>query len=763
MIYLLLNAENLPEGGRLIARNTSEFSSRQPDLYEHEQENHELEHQLHGYADGQKAALEFIHRLQEDHSELARELQSTDHRSTPSWLEPDPLKSEARALHNILTNTMEKAEDSQQSEFVAELLSYTLSHNVKDSLDNKSDIIDHKATEQLRHNLEQRLDDTRTLIESGLNNSSLQDFTKGLDDLRYIYDDIKSISGTRIDFVHEALKDNPDPRIVEKYIFGDDSARLLSQNHWEKIQDYLAEEEQLTPSEMRDFANSMYGQATAAARAALEWDRRNDNLLEGRAKETHEAAEHVVWTNLEEKSAYLPIEPFHHPDGQTSALWNKVWDKQLDSTLPYPAKWTDLEHLLQTRQQEINNFNDHGKLPDWLNPEGFTQDRMTLTPENEALGYNNVHHQPIDLLDRTDAVEGYLRERMDAYLDHRSRNNDGLHPAEFAKELIKPYTDEKLATEFHRFDGDNRHYVDDGPINYYESAETIVEGDTTHPANHLKASYARLLRDSLMERGLAHDSAMDRADLLAMSLPRNAVALQRTAEFSHTLIDTMDPSDPRESVNEYGTSITWNNSAEENMEAARALADTSDNKQLRHMIIHNIQHLAEAANPETISNPDSWTQNYSFMPRGADPGTTDIDHPGRFLLREALRDMTEALDIVESLDKAEARTQAWEAHQAGNLEDKLEEFAQDLRSPGFIQDLQHHVNDKQAKYDRDQRFAGIIPEHLMERYRTMHGETRDETPANASDNDYSITLAVNRLAHADFNVQAVLAHTDLLK
>ena len=67
------------------------------------------------------------------------------------------------------------------------------------------------------------------------------------------------------------------------------------------------------------------------------------------------------------------------------------------------------------------------------------------------------------------------------------------------------------------------------------------------------------------------------------------------------------------------------------------------------------------------------------MPRAVDPGDTDLDHPARFLLREALRDMTEAKDILNRQDER------------------------------------------------------------------------------------ALAQAANRLSHADFNIQAVLRHTDIVK
>ena len=73
-----------------MANSTTEFSSRPP------RDDYQAEDRLQEYSDSHKAALEFIHTLQEDHPDLARELQLANGEDNPSWMEPDRLKTETR-------------------------------------------------------------------------------------------------------------------------------------------------------------------------------------------------------------------------------------------------------------------------------------------------------------------------------------------------------------------------------------------------------------------------------------------------------------------------------------------------------------------------------------------------------------------------------------------------------------------------------------------------------------------------------------------
>ena len=52
-----------------------------------------------------------------------------------------------------------------------------------------------------------------------------------------------------------------------------------------------------------------------------------------------------------------------------------------------------------------------------------------LTPELQAAGYSKIHPTPIDLLDRPENIERYLRVQMETHLKGRDWD-DGGHPGE---------------------------------------------------------------------------------------------------------------------------------------------------------------------------------------------------------------------------------------------------------------------------------------------------------------------------------------------
>ena len=525
-------------------RGTTDYAVRT------EQENCNVQH--NPGAQLERALLKFSNRLDAANPKLNHELQSVTNPAAnherASWMQMDyKHPQDYRQLHDTIYTPIFQTDSQEEADHIVNTITRALAHptgaklnSFKENTDNEHSRFSQELAEDLARNLKA----AQKSLGRSLRRGRGAEFTSGIRELNHIAHTINAAQDGRLAFIEEALKTNPDPAVLDEHLFGRAAAKRLGEASWQKVQDYMARDTQLDPTEMRDFVHEMCHQASTAGRQAAEWEDYHRNRFETQNTDVFQVSHPRVWERLEGKSAYLPIEPILHPDPNIQDIWNKVWDNRILEYTRYPGKWENLEAVLSIRQEEVQDYRNSGELPEWIHPERFTDERLTLTPENNALGYNNVHNQPIDLMDRSENIEHYLRERMDTHLNHYTRTNGGLHPAEFAKELIKPYVDKDLAAELHRFDPENWYYTDDGPINYFENTPRIVEGDTAVPSNHLKASYARLLRDSIMERGLAHDAEMDRADLLAMSLPRNAAALQRAAEFSHRLIEEMDPLEP---------------------------------------------------------------------------------------------------------------------------------------------------------------------------------------------------------------------------
>lgn len=572
-------------------------------------------------------------------------------------------------------------------------------------------------------------------------------------------------------FAAELTKDNPDPKVLDDYVHGPDAADRLSQESWQKVQDYINREEKLTTNEMYDFVHEMHRQASTAYFQLRDWEK--DKGLD---EETYNLIHTPMWNHMVEKSQHHPISPIEHQDPYIEEAWNKVWDKRINNIIEHPGRWDEMESHLSVRQEEINNFQTNGNLPDWLKPEWYTEERMTLTPENKALGYNPVHNQPIDILDKPENNEPYLRERMDTHLLHYTRTNGGVQAAEFAKALIEPYLDPDLSKNFSYFDPDNWYYTDDGPINYQENVESAVLGDTTDPSCHAETTYCRLVRECLMEKGLAHDAEIDRADLLAMSLPRSVMALERAAEFGKSLTDrttdgtndrTMDPQSERYPLEGHEPIVTWNAGDAKNLEAVlEATNDFTSTAPFRYSVVDTIKNIQETFNPSDAVNPDSWTQNYSFMPKLPDVADTDVDHPGRFMLREALTDLSQAVALADQADLPQAKEEALEASRNGELQEKLAQFAEDYRSGEFIDQVRYfaenHPDNVEKKYlerGMDARQAKFMAsmDHMT---RNM---LREEEAYRQPDRTDLAQRAMNRVTHADFNIQAILLNTDITR
>lgn len=567
-------------------------------------------------------------------------------------------------------------------------------------------------------------------------------------------------------FAQELLKETPDPDVLEEFIHGPDAKERLGEDSYRKVQDYLKLPTPLSPKDMEHFVLEMHRQTTTALFRITSQDSPTTTqslhaqLSRSEEEETYRKALSTTWRHMTDKSAHMPVQPIEHPDPHIRDAWNRVWDQRIRNVTDQPSIWHNMETLLEKRHDEIQAFQKRGKLPNWLNPDWFTEERMTLTKENADLGYNHVHNQPIDLLGDHDDIERYLRERMDTHLAHHTRTNGGLNPAEFARHLIRPYLDPDLGQNFLHFDADDWYYIDDGPINYREKLGLVVLGDTTDPANHVRTTYCRLIRDCIMEHALAGDSEVDREDLLAISLPMSVLALHRCAQFSHRKVNGGILQTPeRRELPGFQPVIEWQRDQQSNVKAAKELTlNTSDAAPLREHIDLFGQLLYTFTNPQDRSNPNSWTLNYPLIPRNTDQGRNDADDPARHILRETMDDLAEALRLAQDVDLEKCLEQAVLAALAGTLEEKLEQFRAEYTAD-FVYDIQFRAKGHPRVLEHEYLNYGLPPEQAK-RMAAIGSSIREETPPSTP--EAALRAAVSRLIHADYNVQVLLHHTDLI-
>ena len=566
--------------------------------------------------------------------------------------------------------------------------------------------------------------------------------------------------------------------VIYRYVHGPEGLGKNEDedNTWRTVENYLAREDELTLNERVDLIHKMARQADLAEEAtshSLGGEKPGEERLD-RWNNVHASALHY----MTEKSPNHPIEEFTHPDPIIDQVWNKVWNDRIEEWRENTNAWDALEIGLEHRKQEIREFQETGEFPNWLKPEKFTPERMQLSPENEALGYNQIHNQPIDFHGDPGETAEYLRGQMDAHLASHGNINGGVNQAEFAKALIHPYLDRELATDFHRFDADDWNYTDDGPGNFKEQVYPLVEGDPTDPMSHAQVSYARLMRNTLMG-GMTDEASIRRPDLLAESLPRNAMGLERMAEFCHEVIETSDnQAEYHQDPPWHEPAVRWNSSPEENI--AEILSLTGNLKDPTHL--RETIDLSENRVRETFATrklPDDFPREFFSHEYEVDrPKETDWDYPQRTMVREALGDLYEARNMTDRIDLTEQSELTIQATLEGKLKERFEELQQERRGMEFISELSQRVErdpDINRKRIRDEGHSEAVTEakiNIWEEEARWMEEERNSTLENGqSREDWEkqhyptgeklAERIVERLAHADFLLQSVYRHGEL--
>ena len=390
--------------------------------------------------------------------------------------------------------------------------------------------------------------------------------------------------------------------------------------------------------------------------------------------------------------------------------------------------------------------------PGWFDPE-----LHSVNPELAELGYNALHNRPIPANQDIAETEAYLRDRIDAHAVTQGRHygETRIEPASMAKRFLAPYLDPVLIAQFHLHDAEDRDYHDDGPINFREwPGQRVLHGGIDDPAEHASATYCRQVRDAIMNRGIAEDLEINRADLLAMSLVRNAGALQRLAHFLHGLTtQTGTRTEPEGYAPvirwEMGTTAAWQTLGE-------ITAGLSDNEALLERIDAAGRYLQNAYRPDDLINPESAGHRYAFLNLPTMSPGTDVDLPERVLIREALSDLAEARRRIEAIDRILEEADANRQRRLTIGLDKIRRWRKEGHSESFLEDMEEYIRNDYATIPTHPRYA---TDYQAEAIR-ISGELRGRGIASfdtfkachAEEMIVNYDQAVRRLAHADFNI-----------
>ena len=369
-------------------------------------------------------------------------------------------------------------------------------------------------------------------------------------------------------------------------------------------------------------------------------------------------------------------------------------------------------------------------------------------------------------MDQPENIERILTERINSYLELAQVAYLSTHPAEIAKGFIRPYLDGKLATDFPHHDPGNFYYVDDGPINFEEHhTRRMLLGPVDDPRAHAATSYCRAVRQALMNQGLANDVYMSRPDLLAMSLPRNAAALARLAEFlndacQRTNEETNGLRETRRDA-AYEPAIRWNQDTPAAWQGMGELTEgMTDNARLADAIDKMGDYVTQTFKFDDYFQSENPLQNYNFIQQpGIDP-KTDVDHPARALLREAIFDLWEAKRVVDKIDELNGQAEANIANNIRLAEKHIRDLEREGASKQFLDAMKDHL---------EREIRGAVEDILVqEHYFEVADMVRNDISGNALsscdafeqtyDHPQRTALydqALRRLAHADFNLQLV--------
>ena len=335
---------------------------------------------------------------------------------------------------------------------------------------------------------------------------------------------------------------------------------------------------------------------------------------------------------------------------------------------------SQLVAVVNETARETGEADGEGKFPRW-----FKRARRRVSPELAERGYNPAHPEPLDLGDSPENLGRSLGRLVREYRALAGSLELPDHPADIARLLLRPYLDRELARDLPLHDPDNFYYVDDGPINFEESDNRrALHGEIDDPRAHMALSYCRLVREAMMNRGVADDIYMNRPDLLGMSLPRNVMALQRLARF-------MGESGPAgERAGGYEPAVRWDLGTKAAWQRLGELTrGMTDNGPLEEAIESMGEHIAGTFTLDDYHDGESAVSRYDFVPQPRVSPDTDVDHPARALLREAAMDISRAGAVMRQVRELNERAGENAARNLERAQRNIEGREREGASPGM--------------------------------------------------------------------------------
>ena len=458
------------------------------------------------------------------------------------------------------------------------------------------------------------------------------------------------------------------------------------------------------------------------------------------------------------KHDLYPFPQLEHQDPAAGTVFDSIVDSRYNNAynrFQAHAEITKLHDTVTTIGTELKHLQETGEYPDW-----FDQQELSVSPELAAQGYNLLHNQPIDLLDDPRYIESYLSKRLEHYRQIAADTSAYMPTAASAgRLLLKPYLDQKLSADFAHHDAPDSSYEDDGPINYEEpTGKRFLLDAIDDPATHASTSYCRAIRDALMNRGIADDIYMGRSDLLAMSLPRNAQALERIAETLHHAVERPPP---RDESTQFTPIIEWDKGSPE---AWRKIHQMTDGFESTHALADLItQYKSDIHHSFTFDDlyePDNPFRMYSFIHLPQENQYLDQDLPQRRLLREAVDDINRAHHTLEQIqnliDKAPENA-------ASNLR-VAERNLDDMKQRGYpettLEALRDYINHEIATSAEPIETAL----HFESQAKSTFPDIKDAALEYLYRHQTRIAYfddVIRHLAHADFNLQVIMDSRNL--
>ena len=545
-----------------------------------------------------------------------------------------------------------------------------------------------------------------------------------------------------LDFVRSAAADQLQPKDTAAFLCDLPRTGRVSSELRRSLQ-HLLQQETLPRRLMPDLVQQLQTAVATAAHSI-----RNQDPPEHQATAALKLAQRHTRKIILQKSPDHPAPPVPTADPDLATSFQDALEARLTAQAD-PDQWHELIALLSATGRALADYPATQRLPPW-----FRTDTMVVTQENRQLGHNWLHPNPIDLTAPPQANSHYLQEVLN------NARASGLSVPDTARLLLKPYLNAQAAARLPEHEPEDFYYTDDGPINYHEPTDRrFLQGDIADPDNHQSTTYCRNIREAMMNRGLAADIETNRPDLLALSLPRNALALQRLDRFQQNLYDQLaDRQDAAATAP--ALPVHWRQG---NARAWQAVRQATDNLSREGPLADSIKSAIDATitrhTASDLIDPDEPSRNYNFIPRLEPEPTTDVDHPSRLLLREALKDLYHALEALDQIQQERQRAPEHRLLRQQIAQANLARFNQEGRSASFIEAAQHYLENDYVHQPGEPDTQSI--------YQNLRNRTKGELtesglpPAQAEQvtANHRITALYDRvmrsLAHADFNLSAV--------